>query len=81
MGCIYPQQECEQAIYMYKKLKLYLARYSIIWILEQLELKLQKLFSLKENIKKKENIDEINSVIADLSSSFFEYKQYLNNNF
>lgn len=81
MGCIYPQQECEQAIYMYKKLKLYLARYSIIWILEQLELKLQKLFSLKENIKKKENIDEINSVIADLSYSFFEYKQYLNNNF
>ncbi|OCG15126.1 hypothetical protein [Gilliamella sp. WF3-4] len=80
MGCIYPRQESEQAIYMYKKLKLYLARYSIIWTLEQLEAKINKLLSLKKTIKNIESINEINDMIVDLTGSFLEYKNYLNNN-
>ncbi|MDF7669985.1 hypothetical protein PT276_01985 [Orbaceae bacterium ESL0721] len=81
MGRIYAQKDCAQATYMHEKLKLYLDRYSIIWVLEQLDLKLQKLFSLQKTIKKKEIIDEIDALIVNLTRIFLEYKQYLNGNF
>jgi hypothetical protein len=39
LGNIYPNDNSEAAKYMYRKLKLYLKRYSIIWMLEQLAIK------------------------------------------
>ncbi|MEN9548797.1 MAG: hypothetical protein RIR12_1388 [Bacteroidota bacterium] len=46
LGNIYPLENSEPAKYMYRKLKLYLKRYSIIWMLEQLEIKKEHLWQL-----------------------------------
>jgi hypothetical protein len=46
LGNIYPNDNSESAKYMYRKLKLYLKRYSIIWMLEQLEIKKEYLWTL-----------------------------------
>lgn len=48
LGNIYPIESSEAAKYMYKKLKLYLKRYSIIWMLEQLETRMSILRELIE---------------------------------
>lgn len=46
LGNIYPVENSESAKYMYRKLKLFLKRYSIIWLLEQLEIKKEHLWKL-----------------------------------
>lgn len=42
-GKIYPEPSSSQAVYMYKKLKLFLQRYSLIFLLDQLEIQIEKL--------------------------------------
>lgn len=79
-GRIYPQPGSEKAVYMHSKLRLYLARYSIIWVLEQLELKVKKLLSLRENIQDVKSKNEINAMITDLTGLLFKYFLYSKNN-
>jgi hypothetical protein len=68
------------AQYMYKKLKLYLKRYEIIWMLEKLFNKMDKLANAieleEENYKK----NELKIVLADLSCVMLQYRKYLVDN-
>ncbi|MBP1641042.1 MAG: hypothetical protein H6Q17_2625 [Bacteroidetes bacterium] len=71
-GNIYPKEESESAKYMYIKLKLYLKRYSIIWMLEQLEQKLTDLRVLIESTH--------NELAMELYIQVsFKYQDYLKN--
>jgi len=76
-GHIYPNPNSYKAIYMHSRLKLYLVRYSTIWMLEQIEIKITKLTEIKRSIKNESKCNEINALVADLSGCFFEYKSYL----
>lgn len=61
-GEILPVQSSAKAVYMHKKLKLYLSRYSIIWTLEQLEnrmYELQVLIERTNNAKAKDLFVEV----------------------
>lgn len=72
LGNIYPREDSEAAKYMYIKLKLYLKRYSIIWMLEQLEQKLDNLQILIESTQ--------NELAKDLYLQIsFKYHNYLKN--
>ncbi len=72
LGNIYPRQDSEAAKYMYIKLKLYLKRYSIIWMLEQLEQKLNELQTLIEGTQ--------NELAKELYIQIsFRYHSYLKN--
>lgn len=72
LGNIYPKQGSEPGSLMYLKLKLYLKRYSIIWMLEQLEQKLNELQPLIESTQN-ETAKELYIQIS------FKYHKYLKN--
>jgi hypothetical protein len=73
LGSIYPNEKSEPAKYMYKKLKLYLKRYSIIWMLEQLEVKKEKLRNLIEKTKDKEAME----LYVAIDFKYMDYMKYL----
>jgi hypothetical protein len=63
-----------EAKYMYQKLKLYLKRYSIIWMLEQLEAKKEQLWSLIQNYDN----SKIKELYIQIDRKYTDYKRYLN---
>lgn len=69
LGNIYPVETSESAKYMYIKLKLYLKRYSIIWMLEQLERRMEVLRTIIE-LTSDENAKELFIAIT------FQYMNY-----
>ena len=79
LGNIYPKPHSAEAIYMHKKLKLYLKRYGLIWTLEGLY---QKWLQIKEVLA---NIDiedhtlkaELTDLKKELADEFLEYFHYL----
>lgn len=73
LGNIYPNDASESAKYMYKQLKFYLKRYSIIWMLEQLEIKMEKLRML---IEKTDN-SEAKELFVAITFKYMDYKKYL----
>jgi uncharacterized protein (TIGR02646 family) len=73
LGNIYPNESSATAKYMYKRLKLYLKRYSIIWMLEQLELKMQY---LKERVEVTNN-DEAKELFVAIAFKYLDYKKSL----
>jgi len=73
LGCIYPKDDSPIAKYMFKALKLYLKRYSIIWMLEVLEEKMIILKDLVENTGDQEAIN----LFFNVGSKYLEYKNYL----
>lgn len=73
LGNIYPREDSKAAKYMYLKLKLYLKRYSIIWMLDQLE---QKMFILQELIEQLDN-KEAKELYFAISFKYNNYKRYL----
>jgi hypothetical protein len=73
LGNIYPVETSDSAKYMYKKLKLYLKRYSIIWMLEQLEIKKEHLWKL---IEEHEDPDAKDLYIL-IDRQYVNYKKYL----
>ena len=73
LGNIYPVENSDSAKYMYRKLKLYLKRYSIIWMLEQLEIKKEKLRALIEATKDKEAIE----LYVAIDFKYMDYKKHL----
>jgi hypothetical protein len=75
-GEIIPETKSDDANYMYKKLKLYLKRYSIIWSLEQLEKKMDELELL---LDRKED-DEIKDLFIEVTRKYMKYKRYLRAN-
>ena len=72
-GEIIPVTTSAKAVYMHKKLKLYLKRYSIIWTLEQLE---QKMEALKGLIEKTDD-DQAKELFIQITLKYMDYKKYL----
>ena len=73
LGNIYPAENSDSAKYMYRKLKLYLKRYSIIWMLEQLEIKKEKLRALIEATKDNEAME----LYVAIDFKYMDYKKHL----
>ncbi len=73
LGNIFPKEDSEPAKYMYIRLKLYLKRYSIIWMLEQLEIKMEQLRKLIENT----NNEEAKELFVAITFKYMDYKKYL----
>ena len=71
LGNIYPVETSNSAKYMYKKLKLYLKRYSIIWMLEQLE---KRMSILRELIERTEN-EEAKKLFIVITFQYMDYKK------
>lgn len=74
LGCIFPRKTSLSAIYMYDKLRLYLKRYQIIWMLDQLEDRMNKLYALEESVELSEDCRDL---IVDLNREYIKYKKYL----
>jgi hypothetical protein len=73
LGYIYPKGDSPVAGYMYKTLKLYLKRYSIIWMLETLEEKMEILRVLIEQT----NNEEAKVLFHAIAFKYMDYKKYL----
>jgi hypothetical protein len=73
LGNIYPKETSTSAKYMYIKLKLYLKRYSIIWMLDQLE---KKMFKLQELIEATDN-PEAKELLVQITMKYNNHKRYL----
>lgn len=79
-GNIIPRKASIEANYMYSKLKLYLKRYQIIWILDQLY---NKMYQIQEEIDNPKNSlikRELQILHSDLATEFFKYHKYLKGN-
>ncbi len=72
-GNIIPRDNSEEAKYMYRMLKLFLIRYGIIWMLEQLELRMAKLRELIE----KTGDEEAKALFQEVTFKYMDYKKYL----
>lgn len=76
-GNILPKMESIQANYMFKKLKLYLKRYQIIWMLDELKAKKEKLGILIENTPDQELKERLAYTYYELDKAFTTYMYYL----
>jgi hypothetical protein len=72
-GNIFPEVDSEPANYMYKQLKLYLKRYGIIWMLDQLE---QRMYVLQELIENTGDA-EATKLFVEITMRYNDYKKYL----
>lgn len=72
-GEIIPVPTSDKAIYMYTRLKLYLKRYSIIWMLEQLEQKMETLRTLVENT----DDGDAKELFQRVTCKYMDYIKYL----
>ena len=73
LGNIYPRENSESAKYMYIRLKLYLSRHSIIWMLDQLE---QRMFRLQELVEATNDAFAI-ELLARIAMKYNNYKRHL----
>lgn len=62
-----------EARIMYNELKLYLIRYQVIWMLDEIKGKLDKLIEINDNNPSQEASD----MIVDLTKYFIQYLDYL----
>jgi hypothetical protein len=72
-GNIFPKESSAPAKYMYKKLKLYLKRYGIIWTLDQLE---QRMFRLQQLIEATGDQDA-KELFVSIGMKYNNYKRHL----
>lgn len=74
-GNIFAIQASKTAVYMHKKLKMFLKRYQIIWMLDKL---IEKIDLLGEVIEKNANVsDEIKNEYINLNIEFHKYRKFL----
>lgn len=76
-GEIRPNPKSKSAIYMYDKLKLYMQRYQIIWMLDNLFNKVELLSNEIEITSDKVRKDILKSTMCELIPLVVEYKKYL----
>ncbi|CAI2040048.1 Uncharacterised protein [Serratia fonticola] len=79
-GNILANKKSSKAVYMHNKLKLYLKRYQIIWMLENL---FSRMDALKEAIQDSpdgQQKDELKYAMSDLACVMLDYKKYLSEN-
>lgn len=80
LGHILVSNNSKKAIYMHNKLKLYLKRYQIIWMLENLFTRMESLKAAIEKSPDGLQKDELKYAMADLACIMLEYKNYLSEN-
>jgi hypothetical protein len=74
-GNIYPKKESDKAQYMFRKLKMYLKRYQIIWLLDELT---QRIDELDKIMNDSVHIsDEVKEAYFDINREFHKYRRYL----
>lgn len=76
-GMIVANPQSSKAVYMHKRLKLYLRRYQIIWMLDKLNSLIDNLLLLKDAGKTPEEKAEVNEMIVEVVSIYQNYKKYL----
>lgn len=78
-GAIFPVANSIEAKYMHSKLKLYLKRYQIIWMLDQIEIKLEQLSAVIDTKKIQGRLCEQElTLFYELWKEFSGFKKYLN---
>ncbi len=78
LGVIYPEPSSPNAIYMHRKLKLGLARYQIIWLLDNLYYCLKDLRKLADSLPNGSAAEhEAKNLHYQLSGEFEKYFDYL----
>lgn len=77
-GTIFPVESSPPAVYMHKKLKLGLARYRVIWMLEKLDALIGQLESLENSLPQEdESSIAFYKLHYELSKEFRAYLHYL----
>ena|ERR1051326_6940186 len=76
-GEIRPKDTSPKANYMYRKLKLYLSRYKIIWMLEHLMSKMSEVKLAVDKTSDKTLRDKLLIVQGELANMFVQYWDYL----
>jgi uncharacterized protein (TIGR02646 family) len=76
-GNIYPISTSSKAIYMHTKLKLYLGRYSIIYMLDILLKKMSQIKEVIDNLPDGQKKDEILILQGEFANEFIGYLKYL----
>ena len=80
LGNIKPNLSSPHAVYMFDKLKLYLRRYQIIWMLDNIYSKMELMKVAIENSSEGQEKDELRLVMSDLSCIMLDYMKYLSKN-
>lgn len=74
-GNIFPKLKSPKANYMYGKLKLYLRRYQVIWMLDELG---EKIYELGEIIEANAKVSkDIIDTYTELNLKFHKYRRFL----
>lgn len=76
-GCISPVSSSAAGNYMYKKLKLFMRRYQIIWMLDQLFQKMETLKSAIESTPDGNLKTDLLVIQGELGGKLIEYIKYL----
>ena len=77
VGNIVPNPDSPNAIYMYKKLRLFMRRYQIIWLLENLHNKMLLLTPKIEQTKDAEKRKDLLVTMGELGMEMTKYLEYL----
>ena len=67
----------ERAKYMYSKLKLYLKRYSIIYMLDEIREKMSKIKKVIEGLDDGKDKEKLLGMQGELANEFLDYLKYL----
>lgn len=76
-GNIIPNPKSAKAKYMHDQMKLYLARYGIIWMLSQLDAKIDEIQQIIESSQNKDDSNNAKIQAYDLMMEFHKYRKYL----
>ncbi|WP_437371254.1 hypothetical protein [Maribacter litoralis] len=76
-GSIHPIETSSKAVYMHTKLKLYLSRYSIIYMLDLLLQKMNQLKKVIEGLTDEPYKNEVLQLQGELANEFIGYLEYL----
>ena len=80
IGNIIPNTNSVQAQYMYQKLKLFMRRYQIIWMLDKIDTKMQQLKLAIEKTSNEKLKQELLITNGELGMLMSEYLNYLKKN-
>lgn len=80
IGNIIPADDSPTAKYMYKRLKLYLRRYQVIWMLEHIHEKMELLKEAIEKLPQGKKRTALLVAEGELAIEFLNYEQYLRKN-
>lgn len=77
-GTITPMKTSKEANYMHSKLQLGLSRYSLIWKLDEIRIRIDKIITKIKDPKNSEFVTELRIIHSELAEEFFDYLKYLN---